>query len=317
MHIVIPCRNCAEFIAECLASLVAQTFQNWTALVADDASEDGTEDRVKPFLDDPRIRYRRAPERLWLLGNTLHALRSLTPGFSDVVAILDGDDWVMPTCLEKLWAEHCRGYDLVYTDEIIEGQDWSPGGALVPGLPVRRQLWSFSQLRSFKSYLFDLLPDETFRDVQGRYFRAAGDLALYFPMAELAGPGKVRFIPEKLYHYRVHEQCNFKVLRQEQLGNNWDIRSRPPLEPQTKFFDHVVTVEELEKSAIPEFAAEVRRQYPRPHTVRIDHLISPDQWDSWRAYHNLWVGEGVFLATAEKENHDRLSSNHSDQRPAQ
>jgi len=298
--VVIPCYNCEQYIDQCLDSLLAQTFTNWTALVASDASTDATAEGVRPYLDDPRISLCRSPERQYLMGNTLTALRSLVLGPSDVVAILDGDDWIRPNCLEKLWQKHCQGYDLVYTDEDIQGQNYSFGGDILTTVPVRRQSWRFSHLRSFKGYLFRLLEDDTFRDAHGDYFRAAGDLALYLPMVELAGPEKVCFIREKLYYYRVHEKCNFKVRRREQLDNNWLIRSRPALVRQTAHFDFSETVTELGKHEIYALGQSVRAKYPRPFTVCVEHIIAQEEADSWRAYHNLWIEDGIFFMGKEQ-----------------
>lgn len=301
-HVIVPCYNCQEYIAPCLESLQAQTFTHWTALVADDGSSDGTADRVEPFLNDPRISLRRGGERQYLMGNTLAALRSLDLKPSDVVAILDGDDLLMPSALEALWDRHTMGYDLVYTDEEIQGLNYSIGRDPIASAPIRKQLWCFSQLRSFKAYLFSLLADQDFRHPDtGVYFRAAGDLSLYLPMAELAGPEKVCFVPEKLYYYRVHEQCNFKVLRAEQLDNNALIRSRPQLPRQTEFFDHTVDLDRVDKGTLHELAAETRARFPRPHTVCLRHRILPEEEDAWRAYHGLWIEEGVFFTGAPKQ----------------
>lgn len=293
--VVVPCRNCGQYIAECLDSLQAQTFTGWTALVADDASDDDTAARARAYESDPRIRVRTAPERLWLMGNTLDALRGLDLRPNDVVAVLDGDDFLRPACLERLWERHCRGFDLVYTDEDIQGQEHSIGRALLPGVPVRDQLWTFSQLRSFKAYLFSLLDDAMFRDASGGYYRAAGDLSLYLPMAELAGPDKVCFVDERLYYYRVHESCNFKVLRAEQLENNRRIRSQAALRRQTRFFDVTEDVRGLEKPRLFEAAREFRDKHPRPLSVLVRHHIPASQADSWRAYHDLWIEDGVYL----------------------
>ncbi len=295
--VVIPCHNCAEYIGPCLDSLQAQTFGNWQALVADDDSRDGTASIADAYAArDQRITVRRGSPRAWLMGNTLAALRSLALRPNDVVAILDGDDWIRPSCLQQLWECHCAGYDLVYTDEDIQGQSHSVGRPLIRSAPPRKQAWGFSQLRSFKAYLFELLADDTFRDRDGQYFRAAGDLSLYLPMAELAGPEKVLFIAERLYYYRVHDSCNFKVLRQEQIRNNWDIRQRPPLERQIRYFDFVEEVEHVEKAALLDLGRTVRNRYPLPCTVNVRHRIPAAQADSWRVYHHLWIEEGVYLS---------------------
>jgi len=296
-HVVIPCYNCEDYIEECLESLQKQTFTDWNGLVADDASSDGTASMVRSLsAKDDRIALRVGEERAWLMGNTLNTLRSLDIAPNDVVAILDGDDWIMPDCLEKIWNAHCQGFDLVYTDEDIDGQSHSIAAPLIANAPVRKQSWCFSQLRSFKGYLFNLLDDNTFLDRDGQHFRAAGDLALYMPMAELVGPEKIHYIPERLYHYRVHESCNFKVMRDEQLRNNWDIRNRPALERQTQFFDIVEDVHKLDKGDLVELGRTTRQRYPRPLTINLRHVIPASKADSWRAYHNLWIDEGVYLS---------------------
>jgi len=298
--LVIPCHNCAEYIGACLDSLQAQTFTGWTALVADDCSDDGTAERVRPYLDDPRIGLRVGTERAWLMGNTLAALRSLHPGPSDVVAVVDGDDWLDPACLERLWERHRAGYDLVYADDVVEGGGHSVGRPFIRTAPVRAQAWCFSHPRSLKGYLFNLLPDETFRDQSGDYFRSAGDLSLLLPAAELAGPEKIAFVNEPLYHYRVHDRCNFLVRREEQMRNNRYIRSLPSLPRQTAHFDFVHVTDRLEKSGIGALAGaladEVRAAHPLPFTVNIRHRIAADQADNWRPYHDLWVAEGVYLS---------------------
>ncbi len=294
--LVIPCRNCGDYIAQCLSSLQDQSLTDWTALVADDASSDDTAKMVKPFLADPRIKLRTAPERLHLMGNTVSALNSLDIRPDDVLAIVDGDDHLQPACLEKVWEQHRQGFDLVYTDEDIGGKSHSIGRAPLKGIPVREQLWCFSKLRSFKGYLYTLLDDETFRDEKGEYFRAAGDLSICLPLAELAGPGKIRFIDEKLYNYRVHDQCNFKVMRDEQLDNNWFIRSRPRLSPQTAHFDFTLEVDDIDKGDLFALGEKYEKVISAPHTVRLEHPIQEDERDSWRAYHGLWLADRVFLA---------------------
>lgn len=332
-HVVIPCYNCERYIDICLDSLRNQTFTQWTALIADDASQDRTARLAsRHAADDPRITVHSGFQRAWLMGNTLAALRSLHLAPSDVVAVLDGDDFIRPDCLQRLWDAHQQGYDIVYTDETIERQKHSIGGPLLRGVPVREQAWCFSQLRSFKAYLFGLLDDATFRDESGRYFRAAGDLSLYLPMTELAGPDKVHFIPERLYFYRVHDQCNSAVMRHEQLCNNRYIRSRPALARQTTHFDFRLRLNghqqppasqhtpdlwsqlseliqnevlhqhstidlpvTLEKSDLPRLGPAVRALLPQPYTIAVEHIILPEERDAWRAYHGLWIGEGVFL----------------------
>jgi len=294
LAVLVPCHNCAEFIGPCLDSILSQEFTAFRVLVADDASDDGTAD-IAARCRDPRVTVRRGAPRAHLMGNILAGLAELAPGPAEVVAVVDGDDHLLPGALSRIMEAHARGFDLVYTDMTIDGAAGSLGAQIIEGLPPRGQLWCVSHLRSFKGYLLQSLADEGFRDENGEYFRAAGDLSLYLPMAEAAGPGKTLFIPEKLYRYRVHERCNFVHRREEQLKNNALIRSRPQLAPQTAFFDFTEPVTAPDKLGLRALGQAVRERIPAPYTVCLTHEIPATEADSWRAYHNLWIAPGVFL----------------------
>lgn len=294
LAVLIPCHNCADFIGPCLDSILAQDFGNFRVLVTDDASDDGTAERAEAY-SDARVTVRRGAPRAHLMGNILAGLADLAPGPAEVVAVVDGDDHLLPGAFERIMQAHAKGFDLVYTDMTIDGAEGSLGAPLIPGVPPRQQLWCISHLRSFKGYLLRSLDDGGFRDESGDYFRAAGDLSLYLPMAEAVGPGKTLFIPEKLYRYRVHKHCNFKHRRAEQLANNALIRSRPPLAPQTEFFDFTESVDHPDKLGLRALGRAVRERIPAPHTVCLTHTIAPETADSWRAYHNLWIAEGIYL----------------------
>jgi len=301
--LVIPCRNCGPYIEACLDSILAQDFSRWTALIADDASCDDTARRVKPYLSDPRIAYRRADQRLYLMGNTVNALDLAAPAPQDIVAIVDGDDELLPGALSAVFEKHDQGYDVVYTDMEISDGSPSIGGPLIPGVPVRAQNWCVTQLRSFKGYLWREMDQSLFLDDEGMPFRAAGDLSLYFPLIEAAGIYKTCFIPRRLYRYRVHENCNFKARRAEQLANNRAIRNRSPQPPQRRFFDFELDAHQPGKADLRDLGRRVRRQIPLPYSVRISHRTGADQGDSWDAYTGLWIDQGVFFEVV-KSNSD-------------
>lgn len=68
--VLIPTHNPnPSFLKEALMSLQAQTFQDWTALIHDDCSERDAQKIIKPFLNDPRIRFVKSETRLGIGGN--------------------------------------------------------------------------------------------------------------------------------------------------------------------------------------------------------------------------------------------------------
>ena len=58
VSIITPTWACANYIAETIKSIQAQTYQNWELLIQDDCSRDNTLEVVKPFIEkDERIKY--------------------------------------------------------------------------------------------------------------------------------------------------------------------------------------------------------------------------------------------------------------------
>ena len=295
LKILIPCYNCEAYIAQCLESIRLQDFDHWTVYIADDASTDDTAREASAFLSDRRFALHSNGNRKYLMGNTLSGLKSMDIAPNDVIVIVDGDDYLMPGALSRIWEQHCAGFDFVYADEALVNGVVSIGKPLISSVPVRQQLWSITHPRSFKGYLYLLLPEPMLKDKHDRYFRAAGDLSLCFPMIEMVGPEKTAFISDKLYAYRNHANCNHSVFRSEQHENIWFLRNQPSLPLQTTYFDVVESVTGLEKSVLRYMGSEVRKRYPKPFSVCLTHVIDEKEKDAWRAYHNLWIDEGIFL----------------------
>jgi glycosyltransferase involved in cell wall biosynthesis len=94
--IVIPVYNRPDFLAQALASCVAQTTADWEVVVSDDCSSDDLVPVVESFAD-ARIRYSRSDERL---GASRNHQRAVTLSHGEYVVTLNSDDLLLPTCLE-------------------------------------------------------------------------------------------------------------------------------------------------------------------------------------------------------------------------
>ena len=58
VSIIVPCYKQAEFLDECLESVLAQTYKNWECIVVDDGSPDNTEEIMSFWTKkDERFRY--------------------------------------------------------------------------------------------------------------------------------------------------------------------------------------------------------------------------------------------------------------------
>jgi len=90
--------NHDEFIAECIESVLNQTYGSWEMIIIDDGSSDSTSDIIRGYTD-PRINYIRKEHRgiASLAENYNHALK-MSRG--DFILILEGDDYIPPKRLE-------------------------------------------------------------------------------------------------------------------------------------------------------------------------------------------------------------------------
>lgn len=58
ISIVVPCYNQAQFLDECLQSVIDQTYQNWECIIVNDGSLDNTEEIAKQWIQkDARFLY--------------------------------------------------------------------------------------------------------------------------------------------------------------------------------------------------------------------------------------------------------------------
>lgn len=98
--VVIPCFRQAHYLKECIASVVAQTYENWKVIVVDDESPDHDQmQRVIDGFNEPRIRIIRHEK-----NGGLAAARNtgIEESGTELVLPLDSDDKIEPDCLESM-----------------------------------------------------------------------------------------------------------------------------------------------------------------------------------------------------------------------
>ena len=57
VSIIMPSFNTGKYITETIESVLAQSYKNWELIIVDDCSTDNTDEVVKSFLSDDRIKY--------------------------------------------------------------------------------------------------------------------------------------------------------------------------------------------------------------------------------------------------------------------
>ena len=91
--------NRAQYIIQAVDSVLIQTCTDFELLILDDASTDNTEEILRPYLADSRIRYIKNERNL---GITKNRNKALSLSLGEYVAVLDSDDyWIDKTKLQR------------------------------------------------------------------------------------------------------------------------------------------------------------------------------------------------------------------------
>jgi len=98
VSIITPTYNHEKFIAQCIESVLAQTYTAWEQIIIDDGSSDATKDIISKY-NDKRIKYIRQEHKgIWKLSEAYNQALGLSKG--EYIAILEGDDFWPPDKLE-------------------------------------------------------------------------------------------------------------------------------------------------------------------------------------------------------------------------
>ncbi len=111
--IVIPAYNVKEYLEKCVVSVVAQSYEDWEAILVDDGSTDGaTGELCDALAEKYGTRLRVIHQKNGGLGAARNTGIEAAKG--EYLAFLDSDDYIAPDMLEKLDARieatHCDIY---------------------------------------------------------------------------------------------------------------------------------------------------------------------------------------------------------------
>lgn len=99
ISIITPTYNHEKFIAQCIESVLAQSFHDWEQIIIDDESTDKTPEIIQHY-NDPRIRYFRIEHKG--LSNLVKIYNEgLRLARGEIIAILEGDDFWPSDKIEK------------------------------------------------------------------------------------------------------------------------------------------------------------------------------------------------------------------------
>lgn len=120
ISVIIPVYNTAEYLAECLDSVLAQTFQDVEIICINDGSTDDSPQILEAYAQkDSRIRIINQPN----LGVVAARNNAIAQALGTYIFPLDSDDVIVPVCLEKLYSViSSRNYRVVACEAKMFGK---------------------------------------------------------------------------------------------------------------------------------------------------------------------------------------------------
>ncbi len=231
-NIIIPVFNSEKYIKKCLNSIIKQTYKNYQVNVIDDCSTDYSYELALEICNRyDNFDICKNPRRLGALNNINKLLSLNIEAPSKTINILvDGDDYlysgdVLDILHEKYINTNCLiTYGSHLSSKGVQGKKYP---SLIRKLNLyRKYFWYASHLKTFRHDLWLSINKSDFLTNNGHYFSVASDLAIMFPMLEMAGD-RQEFIKEILYVYNDKNPISdHKIRRKEQILAAKEIRKK-------------------------------------------------------------------------------------------
>jgi glycosyltransferase involved in cell wall biosynthesis len=151
---VTPVYNGDKYLADCIESILSQTYKNWEYVIVNNCSTDHSLEIARKYAEnDERIRIHNNTEFLDVINNWNHAVNQISLQ-SKYCKIVHADDWLFPECIERMVkvAELKRTISMVGSyvlkGDTIEGAGLPYPSTIVPGneicrLSLLRKLYVF------------------------------------------------------------------------------------------------------------------------------------------------------------------------------
>lgn len=144
VSVVTPVYNTEKYLAECIESVLAQTYENWEYVIVNNCSTDQSPDIIRRYAQkDSRIKIYTNDKLLAVMRNWNHAMRQISTK-SKYCKVIHADDWMFPDCIARMVdiAEENATVGIVGSYRLDENRVNLDGlhypGTVVPGRDICR-----------------------------------------------------------------------------------------------------------------------------------------------------------------------------------
>ena len=261
IKVIIPFHNPGDFLDMCINSILTQDYDNYDVLFIDDSSTDDsynkipactyqTDEKNEPMRDEKgeliitdihpileitkctKVNAWRSNKRLTALPNIHNAIMNMSQDPDDIIFILYGDDWLVNKNVLSKINDYYNDSNCLLTygsAKLSDGKKCYSNPYTEKEFSVIRRITSkFSHPITFRKSLYSKLEEvdpnfNSFTDNEGKWFSCCSNMALFYPLAELAGFNNVLHIKDLIYIYNIDNPINSEKSNSDLYYNTQDL----------------------------------------------------------------------------------------------
>ena len=216
ISVIVPCYNQAQYLDECLQSVLDQTYTDWECIIVNDGSPDNTEDVAKKWVEkDARFRY------LFKENGGLSSARNagIEIAKGEWILPLDADDKIGNQYLELAEKEFEKDYTVIYCEAELFGNEigkWHLPEFSLENLAKKNCIFCSAFYKK-----------EDWKKVNGYDINMIYGLEDYeFWISLLKNKNTVKKLPQTLFYYRVKENSMLTSLKSERINKMFNYISK-------------------------------------------------------------------------------------------
>lgn len=233
--IVSPVWNAEDYIENHIRSVAAQDYDNYLHVIVDDVSTDDTVKRALEVITElglqNTVEIIRNDKKCGAVQNQMIAIKQHILRGDDIVALLDGDDWLVnnPTIFHHLNDLYQHGIEFSYgsmwslADRIpLIAQDYPAEVKRKKKYREHKFTWKipYTHLRTTRAKYFDNINRDKLKDANGNWMMSGADNPLFYMLIEQIEPDAIYAEKEILVNYNdLNPNNDYKINGTEQNEN--------------------------------------------------------------------------------------------------
>ena len=218
ISVIVPCYNQAQYLDECLQSVLDQTYTDWECIIVNDGSPDHTEEIATKWINkDSRFKY--LPKQNGGLSSARNAGIEIAQG--KWILPLDADDKIGNQYLELAEKEFEKDFTVIYCEaELFDNEigKWHLPEFSLENLAKKNCIFCSAFYKK-----------EDWKKVNGydvNMIYGLEDYEFWISLLKNEKKNTVKKLPQTLFYYRVKENSMLTNLKSERINKMFNYISK-------------------------------------------------------------------------------------------